>query len=209
MWIAGLAMSPHCALMCGPIQALQLRGAPGRAPLFWLHLGRLLGYALLGALAGLVGARLTLWLPAADYGLALQAVAGLVLIWLGLSYLRPAAACHATPLHGAGARATAPRLLARGLVWALLPCGLLYGLLFLAAASGGPGSGALLMAAFGLGTVPLTAAGGRALQRLLGQPQLRRVAASVLIGLGAGSVLLGQLAPILLPWCRAALAAAR
>ena len=139
MLLAGLALSPHCALMCGPVQTLQLRGAPASiSPLLWLHLGRVLGYALMGAAAGYLGARLMLWLPAREFSGWLQALAG---------------------------------------------------------------AGALLMAAFGVGTVPLLAGGGQALQGLLRAPTLRRLTAVLLVSLGAaalGAVLAPQ---HFAPWC--------
>lgn len=205
MLLAGLAMSPHCALMCGPVQTLQLRGAPaGLSPLAWLHLGRVLGYALMGAAAGLVGAQLMLWLPAREFSGWLQALAGAVLVLIGVSYLRrPVVDCHGHHLlrRLSGAAPSPTRLLARGLVWSLMPCALLYGLLFLATAGGGALSGALLMAAFGVGTVPLLAGGGQALQGLLQAPTLRRLTAVLLVSLGAAS-LGAVLAPEhFAPWC--------
>jgi hypothetical protein len=39
-----------------------------------------------------------------------------------------------------------------GILWALLPCGLLYSALLVAAMAGGPADGALVMALFALGT---------------------------------------------------------
>ncbi|MEO8385812.1 MAG: sulfite exporter TauE/SafE family protein, partial [Betaproteobacteria bacterium] len=41
-----------------------------------------------------------------------------------------------------------------GMVWGWLPCGMVYAALLLAFSTGGPGQGALVMLAFGLGTLP-------------------------------------------------------
>jgi hypothetical protein len=65
--------------------------------------------------------------------------------------------------------ACGPSLASRGLLWALLPCGLLYAALALAILAGEPAGAALVMAAFGIGT-----AGGL----LLFQGGLRRLLAT-------------------------------
>jgi sulfite exporter TauE/SafE len=46
------------------------------------------------------------------------------------------------------------RALLLGMLWGWLPCGLVYSVLVTALASGHPQSGALIMLAFGLGTLP-------------------------------------------------------
>ena len=56
--VMGLAGGPHCAAMCGPACAgvVRMSGRPLAAGLWRFQLGRLLGYSLAGAAAGLVGA---------------------------------------------------------------------------------------------------------------------------------------------------------
>lgn len=185
--IAGLTASPHCALMCGPVQALQLRGTrPGgalRRSILLVHAGRIAGYALLGAAVAGGGLLLFRRLPDAALGVPLQALAALILLVLGWRQLHPA---HGSCCH----RAAAPRHpFLRGLGWALLPCGALYAMLFLAMLSRDPAYAALLMAAFGLGTVPLLGAGGGLLHRAgLGSGRLRRVAAAMLIAVGSAGL---------------------
>ena len=49
---------------------------------------------------------------------------------------------------------TLPRALGLGLLWGWLPCGLVYGILLTALLAGDPLSGAAVMVAFGLGTLP-------------------------------------------------------
>ena len=55
---------------------------------------------------------------------------------------------------------TPGQALALGALWGFLPCGLVYTMLLTAAASGGIGAGAVVMAAFGLGTLPALLAAG-------------------------------------------------
>ena len=73
-------------------------------------------------------------------------------------------------------------------MWGFLPCGLVYGVLATAIAAGSAARGALVMAAFGLGTLPNLLAAGLAaetLSRWLRRPRLRLFAgvAVVLLGL--------------------------
>ncbi|HVT34883.1 MAG TPA: sulfite exporter TauE/SafE family protein, partial [Nevskiaceae bacterium] len=97
-------------------------------------------------------------------------------------------------------------LFMRGLLWAALPCGILYGVLALCALAGDAARGALLAAAFGLGTVPGAALGSGSLGTLLrraGLPSAAPAGALLLIALGllqaAVVVLHRSLDPA---WCR-------
>lgn len=74
-----------------------------------------------------------------------------------------------------------------GVAWGWIPCGLVYSMLVLAAASGSAAGGALVMALFGLGTLPNLLAAGMAAQRLVAlrrAPWVRRIAGVLIIGLG-------------------------
>ena len=68
-----------------------------------------------------------------------------------------------------------------GLIWGLLPCGLVYSVLLLAATTTESSSGALVMIAFGLGTMPAMVATGVSASRLAQFMSRRRVGAGVLI----------------------------
>lgn len=85
-----------------------------------------------------------------------------------------------------------------GLLWGWIPCGLVYGTLATAMASGSMQYGALIMAAFGLGTLPAMLAASVAAGPIRRLAQIRgaRIAAgTVIIGLGiAGLAKLPQLA---------------
>lgn len=200
---AGLGASPHCALMCGCLQALQLRpaaeGAALRQRLMLLHAGRVAGYALMGALVGAGGLLLFRQLPDAVTGLRLQGLAAAILLLMGLRQWRGGAHCRAAGRPPAPAP-TAARVFLRGMAWALLPCGALYGMLFLAMLSRSPLYAALLMAAFGLGTLPLLGAGGWLLPRTALQREgLRRAGAAMLIVFGLAGLAAAGLAPVAAP----------
>ena len=206
MLLAGLLGGVgHCVGMCGPFVLSQVAAnLPGEgrrygvlqrlagAALLPYQLGRATTYIFLGALGGALAGRAALAaetrLPTA--GLLLLAAAAMLLWGLErLAHLRPAA------LPGAPARWLVARIqpflgdprgargYALGVVLGFLPCGLLYGALAAAAATGSPGSGALAMAGFVAGTaVPLVGLGwlGGFFGRRIGEP-VRRVAPFLLI----------------------------
>jgi sulfite exporter TauE/SafE len=163
-FLAGLAGSPHCVLMCGPFAAACVRASGAGGVLAW-HLGRVASYAALGALAGLaggavpgppwltasVGAALLLWFAAALAGLVPEP-----------RLLVPGAAAAGRLL---AARTPAAQF-AFGLVNGLIPCGLVYSALSLPVALGSPGAGALAMALFGAGTSPALSVAAAGFRRL-------------------------------------------
>jgi uncharacterized protein len=207
LFLAGLAVSPHCMLMCGGVAAAAVQRPGGLSPrqtALWVHGGRLLGYAALGAVAGMAGAVLLRGLPSLLLGDALRLLAAGALLVIGLLQWRVAAQpdCRAP---AASAARTRSGLLLRGMLWSLLPCAVLYAVLALAVLSARPVSGALLAGAFGAGTLPLLLSGS-VLAGLLtgfGAQRLRRAGGSVLAGLGALTVVavLYPQSGLVLPWC--------
>lgn len=206
LFVAGATTSLHCALMCGAINAAQVRSqgpVPLRQTLALVHGGRVLGYALLGVVAGALGGQLALRLPDTFAGQGLQALASLALVVAGAQQLRahrhrphPGGCAQRNALGALGpARA---RLFGQGLLWALMPCGILYTVLLLAALTASPVTGFVLLAAFGLGTVPLMGVSG-GLFGLATRPQdtrlLRRTVATVLIVLGLAGFAASLLQP--------------
>jgi len=138
--------------------------------------GRIASYMLAGAVAGGAGGgagagvRSLAGLPglqAGGYWLAnlMLAALGLYLmgVWRGLARLEQGGQLLWRPLfrHGqALLRRLGPldgpgRMLAAGGLWGWLPCGMVYSVLVTAMLSGSALSGALLMLAFGLGTLPM------------------------------------------------------
>lgn len=168
--LAGLLGGVHCVGMCGGIVAAFSFRADGGKPPFRLHLGynigRVLSYALFGALAGALGASLNL-LEIRPLQIALYVLAQGVMILLGL-YLAGwnrwvlvfekaggALWSRVQPLFKKLLPVrNLPGALLAGMAWGWLPCGLVYSILVAALASGSATGGAALMLAFGLGTLP-------------------------------------------------------
>jgi uncharacterized protein len=91
----------------------------------------------------------------------------------------------------AGTRAGLIKPLTMGLLWSLLPCGLIYSMLLLAAMSADPGRGALIMLAFGAGTLPAlfsTSLLSSRLQSKMSHPTVRVASGIAMTVLGAWMV---------------------
>lgn len=164
-WI-GLLGSLHCLGMCGPI-ALAIPKREGRAILdaSAYNLGRVLTYSVMGILVGAVGASIAL----AGYQRWISMVLGALLLVVivlpgGLGRLTSGSAMTSTAFvkfksafQATLARHTLPSLLLLGFLNGLLPCGLVYVALAAAFSAGSVSGGVLMMAAFGLGTIPMMA----------------------------------------------------
>ncbi|MBL8977852.1 MAG: sulfite exporter TauE/SafE family protein [Gemmatimonadetes bacterium] len=176
--LAGLLGSVHCIGMCGAFAASCTRARGGLAA--W-HLGRILTYAGLGAVAGAVGSLLPgpPWVPGAE--------AAQLLVWFALAQAGVVPEPRLLPpaLTRAGSRAAAvPRAGAQflfGLVNGLLPCGLVYSALALAIAADRPTAGALAMLAFGVGTLPALSVAALGLRRVIMTSLWRRRLFAVLL----------------------------
>jgi hypothetical protein len=192
MALLGLASGVHCVGMCGgivgafsarpviPIVASEAKAKPEWQRQLLFNLGRISSYAAAGALAGIAGSAGALaagMLPAQS---AMLVIANVVLILIGLQlagrsrWLARLEAFGAPlwrriqPLAATLLQARrATRVYFGGLLWGLLPCGLVYGALVLAAAlSASALEGASAMLAFGIGTLPNLFAAGLAAARL-------------------------------------------
>ena len=185
---ASLVGSLHCAGMCGGFVAFYT-GAGGRRQGLGhaaYNIGRLAAYATLGALAGALGAALDLASAPAGIQRGAAVLAGaLIALWgtrtlletagVRMARLEPPAALRGAVARGVAAVAAQPpvtRALVIGLLTGLLPCGWLYAFIVTAAGTGDPLRGAGLMAVFWLGTLPVMAGLGVAVQALAGS--LRR-----------------------------------
>lgn len=189
----------HCVAMCGGIAAALAVQAPDRSHAALHQLGKLIGYTLLGAAAGALGAGAFAAADLADAGRLLRGIAGLALALLGLRLLLALPAW--PPLERLAARvwrgglAPLAQRLARsgsplaalglGVVWGWLPCGLTWTALLGAATTGDAASGALLMAAFGVGTLPALGLGAWLLAAWRPQGMgWRRAAGALLVAAG-------------------------
>lgn len=176
----GLVGGPHCVAMCGAACAgiVQAAGPHKNSALWMFQLGRIVGYSVLGGLAAASLQGLG-WLTVQSAALrpvwslfhVAAVVLGLVLllqarqpIWLesGARAIWQRARAFAGGWGGG-----APLVL--GTMWALLPCGLLYSALLVAAMAGSVAGGAMVMALFAVGTSVTMLVGPWLWLRLRGQ----------------------------------------
>ncbi|MBX3610273.1 MAG: sulfite exporter TauE/SafE family protein [Hydrogenophaga sp.] len=175
--LMGLVGGPHCVAMCGGACAAIGKAAAPRTShaLLAFQGSRVVGYALMGAIAGgsvqglaWFGEHTAVLRPVWTMFHVAVMLMGAVLLWqarqpawvdrLGQSVWRKARPAMAA----LGPRA--PYVL--GVGWALMPCGLLYSALLVAALSATAAEGAVVMAAFALGTSVSLLAGPWLLLRL-------------------------------------------
>lgn len=163
--VVGMLVSPHCVAMCGPLSCALLTGGNSHAVSSdWsrtcYHLGRILSYMLIGALAGLLGLGLVSAFGLRPVQYFPWFLVGILLLfafrldrflpatpWLRRLWqkLRPALQRIPQPLAGLGL----------GLATPALPCAPLYGVFWVALLSGSPLFGAEIALGFALGTIPL------------------------------------------------------
>lgn len=196
-----------------------------RRPGHWLlellvmHAGRLSMYALLGALLGALGAGAwkAQYLPLQRW---MFGVGSVMLVLSGLRMLRgrvvAAAWLERLAARGAGCllrgfsaavarlvpmslpQGRLPRRYGMGLAWGLVPCGMVYGALAMALLAGNAPSGALVMAVFGLGTLPnllLISGLSGYLRQLSRRPAVRTGAGLAVAALGVVGVARALLLP--------------
>lgn len=187
IFVASLLGSLHCAGMCGAFLALAVTpDEESRVGKSLLHaaynLGRLCSYTTLGLVAGVVGRQFDLGGELIGVQRAAAIAASIVMIGFGLVAVARAQGVTIRRLHppeimlrwvqgayaSVGAWSPVGRSFAIGLLTTALPCGWLYAFVLSAAGTGSPVSGAVAMAAFWLGTLPVMAALGVGLQSLFG-----------------------------------------
>ena len=162
----GLLTGFHCIGMCGPI-AISLplsEQSWGRKTMGGIiyNLGRVVTYSAMGAVFGLVGQGLELagfqqWLAIAIGALMILSVF-FPLLFNKLSSKSPLYASVEKLKVRMGllfGKRTNSALFTIGLLNGLLPCGPVYIAIGLSLAAGSAASGALYMAVFGLGTIPI------------------------------------------------------
>ena len=208
--LAGLLGGAHCAAMCGGIATgfQSLASRPGWTTAVESNLGRVTGYVLAGALAGGLGQGIVQVARMEWLALTARMLVGAVLVLAALRLLGAIGARRSFAGIGQGMWSllrplqlrlmpidSRPKRIAAGMIWGWLPCGLSTTLLAVAWLQASAMNGALTMAAFGIGTLPvmlpLTWSGAR-VGRWLHDP-VRRAAAAGLI-MAAGLVTLAS------PW---------
>jgi len=165
--LMGVAGGPHCVAMCGAACAGIGRTQAGQSTraLWVFQAGRLVGYSALGALAAASMQGLG-WLSVHSAALrpvwtlfhVAAALLGLMLfwqarqpVWLEESARKVWRGVRSATGHLKGGAALAPIGL-MGVLWALLPCGLLYSAVLVAAMTSSAAQGAGVMALFALGS---------------------------------------------------------
>jgi len=205
-FLTGLLGSGHCFGMCGGIAGSlgALAGGSSRAlawPALQFNLGRLLGYAVLGAVAAGILGTATDIVALKSLGPWLRALTALMVLLIGLRFLIDWRGLDLLERGGAGLWRRILPLAVRasqrhdwlgrlglGVCWGFLPCGLVYTVLVTAASTGTTVAGATTMLAFGLGTLPsmlgLTLA-APALHVFLSDRTVRRIVGFALVVLAA------------------------
>lgn len=161
--IMGLAGGPHCVAMCGAACAGigHAAGAQQNRALLSFQLGRWLGYSLMGGLAALSVQALG-WLTVESAALrpvwsmlhVAAVVLGLLLIWQAKQpvWLDQSAQNLWAKIRKLNSNLGKVAPVGVGVLWALMPCGLLYSALMVAALTGNAWDGAITMACFALGS---------------------------------------------------------
>ena len=208
-FMIGLLGSTHCIGMCGGIVGALTMGLPETTRQSSLRLmpylltynaGRLLSYSLAGLIIGLLSGSLSDVFQMGRFPVG-GIVGGLFMVALGIyiggwlqtmKYLEQLGGYFWRLIEPIGRRfmpVHSPlQALGLGFFWGWLPCGLVYSTLALAATSGDAVESAMLMLAFGAGTLPmLLAMGGFAekLQHFTRNRWTRYIAGVILIAFGA------------------------
>ncbi len=193
--LASLVGSPHCAGMCGGIAAFcggvgECGGRRSLAASAGYHAARAASYVAVGALAGAFGQLLDAGGSLVGMQRIAAVAAGVTVALVGVALLLSAGgvAGGRLPLPAWAQRALAGVMRAAaamppvrrgvvvGLATPLLPCGWLWSFAAVAAGTGSVLQGAVVMAAFWAGTVPVLAALGAGIAAL-GGGQRRMLAA--------------------------------
>jgi uncharacterized protein len=160
--LMGLAGGPHCIAMCGAAcGAIGRSGVKSTRSMWLFQAGRLVGYAAMGGFAAMSMQSLG-WLtvhaapfrPLWSLVHVAAALLGLMLLWQARqpAWLENAAREVWSKVRYATGSVKSGAPLVIGMMWSLLPCGLLYSALLVAALAGSILDGAIVMALFALGS---------------------------------------------------------
>lgn len=201
-FVIGLLGAGHCMGMCGGIASLLTLNQSGRqtTPLLLYNTGRILSYMLFGAIIGGLVASLSTLAALNHVLIWLRLLAALLMVglglyvgrwWFGILKLERFGQSVWKHISPAGTALLPLKkswyALPFGFIWGWLPCGLVYSILTWAAVSGGFLQGALIMGAFGLGTLPamlLVGFGATKIKQLQQSKIFRHIAAVFIITYG-------------------------
>jgi uncharacterized protein len=160
--LMGLAGGPHCMAMCGAACSGITQSKEKKARSMWIfQAGRLAGYSAMGGMVAMSMQSLG-WLtvhaaafrPLWSLVHVAAALLGLMLLWRARQpvWLENAARTVWSHMRSASGKIQISAPLVLGMMWSLLPCGLLYSALLVAALTGSLVDGAAVMALFALGS---------------------------------------------------------
>jgi sulfite exporter TauE/SafE len=211
-FITGLLGGVHCFGMCGSIiGALSLSNVKEQKQvsqfpiLLGYNLGRISGYIVAGAIVGFLGSSLIDLTGIQNAKLILSVIASLFMIALGFYLAGFWGSFSKLESIGGGLWKVIQPFTKRfipvrsfsqaiplGFLWGWLPCGLVYTALIWTLSAGGAIEGALIMLAFGLGTLPnLLAMGVLAAQldRWVKNSKVRMMAGLSVVAMGLFTLL--------------------
>ncbi|MCG9712160.1 sulfite exporter TauE/SafE family protein [Shewanella insulae] len=209
-FLVGLMGASHCIGMCGGLVGAFSQQLPRKAGdnillgqlqfILSYNLGRILSYTLAGALVGGSASLLSTLFSLDAYLVGMRVLAGVMMIvtglyiaqiWSGVVQIERLGKL-LWRLIGPIANKLLPitdlkQAFAAGLLWGWLPCGLVYSTLTWAVAANSAEQGAMIMAAFGLGTLPALVSVGvatRYFAQLVQARKVRLISGLILVSFG-------------------------
>lgn len=157
--LMGIAGGPHCVAMCGAACTGLTQSQQHPLAIYQYHIGRICGYALLGAIATFAIQSIA-WLssyskvlhPLWTFFHVLIFFWGMLLVVYARQPIWVDNAGRSIWSHVKKLGLKRGGYFYIGMLWALMPCGLLYSALIIASFNGNPLGGALSMGAFALGS---------------------------------------------------------
>jgi hypothetical protein len=209
-FLVGLMGAGHCIGMCGglvgalsqqlPKQPRQNLLAAQLSFILSYNFGRILSYTIAGALIGGSASILSALFSLDLYLISMRVFAGIMMIatglyiaqiWSGIVQVERVGKLLWRFIGPIANRLLPIKNLKQafiaGLLWGWLPCGLVYSTLTWAVAANSAQQGALIMAAFGLGTLPALVSAGVAAQffaQLVLKRSVRLVSGLILVSFG-------------------------
>jgi sulfite exporter TauE/SafE len=208
-----------CGGLAGALgmRARTLGQSPQRSLVFALltQIGRIASYAVVGGIAGATGGALSQIMNWVHVAAWLRVFAGMLLLLIAVriafglnafAWLESIGAklwarylARVAPLHSSGptasttssVRSSVAQSLLMGAVWGWLPCGLVYSMVVFAVFAGSAWQGALIMMAFGVGTLPSMLSSSllaSQLARAFKNRSVRLLAAGILAVFGAWTI---------------------
>jgi len=210
VFLMGLLGGAHCLGMCGGVVGILSANihsdASNKLATYHLNynIGRILSYVLMGMIFGLVGTLLAQTLHMSLFDKLLRILSGFLMVFVGLYIASWSSKIQILEKIGSKLWVKLQPLTKRfipvrnaksaffvGLLWGGIPCGLVYGALSFAMLSGNIADGAIIMLAFGLGTLPsllLMASMADKLASVIQRPLVRKLSGIIIIILGLSAM---------------------